>query len=72
MGTPGVALRQRTVTMLAEGSALYAPTVAAGAVVFGAAVEVTPDAFRSHDAFHHVYRYGYAFPWPAVFEKGAP
>lgn len=71
MGTPGVALRQRTVTMLAEGSALYAPTIAAGAVVFGHAVNVTPEAFRSQPAFHEVYRYGYAFPWPAALGEGA-
>ncbi len=73
IGTPGVALRQRTVTMLAEGSALRAPDIAAGAVVFGAAVNVTPSAptFRSSEAFHEVYRYGYAFPWPAVLEEAA-
>ena len=64
MGVPGVALRQSTVTMLAEGSALRAPAETLSDPVFGQVVDVTPDGYTAH----RVYRYGYAFPWPAVLD----
>ena len=63
MGVPGVALRHATVTMLAEGSALRAPAgVDLATATFGQLLDVTPVGYDRH----RVYRYGYAFPWPAV------
>jgi CRISPR-associated protein Csm4 len=73
MGVPGVALRQSTITMMAEGSALRAHPLTLTDPVFGQLVDVTPDGYTAH----RVYRYGYAFPWPATLpvddeEEGRP
>lgn len=62
----GRGVRHREVTMLAEGSAICTPIATdtrAGnePTVMGRLVEVTPDGFGKHP----VYRYGFAFPWPA-------
>lgn len=64
MGVPGVALRQSTVTMLAEGSTLRADGPILDDPVFGQVVDVTPDGYTAH----RVYRYGFAFPWPAILD----
>jgi CRISPR-associated protein Csm4 len=60
LAAPGVALRHRPVTMLAEGSVLRAPFDEARAL--GRLVEVTPGPYTAHP----VYRYGYAWCWPAT------
>lgn len=65
IGVPGVALRQSTVTMVSEGSSLCLPVDAdPSSAIFGQLHDVTP---RPRELVPHpIYRYGYAFPWPAV------
>lgn len=68
MAVPGVSLRQSVVTMVSEGSTMHHPTgLPATENAFGQLLNVTPVGYTRHS----VYRYGFAFPWPAVLPPPA-